>query len=93
MDILKNNIAIREARAKGKADAVARYEEAMQLHICLYMDKDTRSASTRMLTKKTGGPRQGGVRSLVARLSGKRGRVRGNCMVRDVPIFFLVMFS
>ena len=72
MDIQKTNTTIGNLMKQGKDFNKAL--DSLQLHICLYMDKDSRSTQLKMQSKSKGGPRNGPTRSLVARLSGKHGR-------------------
>ena len=77
-DILKSVNAMKSAKVRGSD--WNKYVDIIQLHLCLYFDKDTRSAQLRSSTKKNCGPRISGNRSLIQRITGKRGRFRGNCM-------------
>lgn len=78
MDIQKANVTV--GNLIGQQKDYTKALDSLQLHICLYMDKDSRSAQVKMQSKNKGGPRTGPTRSLVMRLSGKHGRIRGNCM-------------
>ena len=51
--------------------------DMLQSHVCVYMDKEPRGNFT--VTKKAGG-RSANVKSIVTRISGKKGRLRANMM-------------
>ena len=81
-DVLKTNALVREAILAKDEEATARHIEALQLHLCLYFDKDASTAVQQAQRRPT--PRTGQCRSLASRMRGKRGRVRGNMMGKRV---------
>ncbi|MBT97111.1 MAG: hypothetical protein CL902_00590 [Dehalococcoidia bacterium] len=81
-DILKVNHNIRQAATP---DAKARLSDLLQVHVCLYYDKDARPAGLQKIRNDPSLassmlPRTTACKSLTQRLKGKRGRVRGNLM-------------
>ena len=78
VDIIKENKAVAEQLAKGKQSP--RLGDLLQWHVCLYLDKDTRSKQAVISSKQKGGQRSlKNTRSVGMRLTGKRGRLRGTC--------------
>ena len=82
LDILKSNAQYKDALNKGKDPS--KFLDALQLSICVMMDKDVRPFAVRMAQK--GGPPRSSLltRSLTDRLGGKGGRLRNNCMGKRV---------
>ena len=81
LDIQKQSVALAQARNDGADTTKA--TELLQWHVGVYMDKDGRSAQARMCGRRTG-RNKGQTRSLMQRLNGKRGRVRGSLMGKRV---------
>lgn len=76
VDIIRTNTRLREApNDSGLLDM-------LQGHVCTYMDKEPRGSFA--VSKKKAGGRSSNIKSIVARISGKKGRLRANMMGKRV---------
>jgi DNA-directed RNA polymerase beta' subunit len=77
-DIVRTNKRLRESESE---EDLNKFWEMLQFFICVYIDKEPRFGKA---PKKNASGRTSNIKSIVNRLSGKRGRLRANMMGKRV---------
>jgi DNA-directed RNA polymerase II subunit RPB1 len=79
VNVIKSNIALKQAIANGEPQIIVeQFEIALQHHVAAFMDNELRGMP--QVTQRSGRP----LKTLQSRLKGKEGRIRGNLMGKRV---------
>ena len=79
VNVIKSNIALKNAVANGEPQIIVeQFEQSLQHNVAAFMDNELRGMP--QITQRSGRP----LKTIVQRLKGKEGRIRGNLMGKRV---------